>query len=60
MINFEHKSFEEQIDIFKQRNLKFQNPERAKETLSKISYYKIKEFAKPLAIIQKTELLCRF
>lgn len=40
-------SFEEQIEIFKSRNMKFKNETKAQDTIKYISYYKIKEFAEP-------------
>jgi len=42
----EHKTFEEQIEIFKERGMYINNKEKAVKRLEHISYYKIKEFSK--------------
>lgn len=52
MIVYTHKDFSEQIDLLKSRNMKFSSDDSKKkaiEKLSMISYYKIKEFARPYA-----------
>ena len=52
MIVYTHKDFSEQIDLLKSRNMKFSSDDSEKkaiEKLSRISYYKIKEFARPYA-----------
>lgn len=54
--NFIHKTFEEQIDLLESRSMRFsskKSKEKAAYSLSIISYYRIKEFAKPFAIMKK-------
>lgn len=41
--------FDEQIEIFKRRKMRFEDEAKAKDTIKYISYYKIKEFAEPFA-----------
>lgn len=50
---FEHKEPKEQIEIFKSRNMIFQDEAKAEITLVKVPYYKIKEFARPYCKINK-------
>lgn len=53
---FIHKTFEEQIDLLESRSMLFSNKkskEKAAHSLSIISYYRIKEFAKPFAVTKK-------
>lgn len=47
MYNKMHKDFEEQLNVLASRGMKVNNKEKAIERLQNISYYKIKEFAKP-------------
>lgn len=47
MYSREHKSFEQQLDLLSIRGMKVNDREKAIERLKNISYYKIKEFAKP-------------
>lgn len=54
-MNFNSKNFLDQKNILKDRNMSFYDEERAVETLSYISYYRIKEFAEPFAIRQGVE-----
>ncbi|WP_247948573.1 Abi family protein [Streptococcus gordonii] len=54
--HFEHKSYEEQIKLLESRSMCFGNEasrDKAINSLSIVSYYKIKEFAKPFAKITK-------
>ena len=54
--HFEHKSYEEQITLLESRSMCFENDasrNKAINSLSVVSYYKIKEFAKPFAKITK-------
>lgn len=44
---FLHKEYSEQIEIFKSRNMIFGDDKQAEITLSRIPYYKIKEFGRP-------------
>ncbi|KAA9240389.1 MULTISPECIES: Abi family protein [Aerococcus] len=44
---FESKEFTDQVSLFQERGMHFNDPERAEGTLNYISYYKIKEFAEP-------------
>ena len=45
--SFEHKKYSEQVEIFKNRGMKFDDENRAMKTLSIVPYYKIKELARP-------------
>ena len=47
MYSREHKSFEQQLDLLSIRCMKVNDRDKAIERLKNISYYKIKEFAKP-------------
>lgn len=47
MTELKHLEFNEQIDLLKSRNMKFNDETKAIETLRHINYYKIKEFAEP-------------
>ena len=47
MNGYESKTFKAQVEILKSRNMSFKDEERAAETLSYISYYTVKEFARP-------------
>ena len=54
--HFEHKSYEEQITLLESWSMCFENDasrNKAINSLSMVSYYKIKEFAKPFAKITK-------
>ena len=54
--SFKHKSYKEQADLLESRGIVFSGDKsrsKAEHSLSVISYYKIKEFAKPFAKIQK-------
>lgn len=54
--NFQHKSYREQVELLESRGIVFSGRKaksKAEYSLSVISYYKIKEFAKPFAKIQK-------
>jgi abortive infection bacteriophage resistance protein len=58
MTVYTHKDFEEQVDLLESRNMKFSSEDskiKAIEKLSIISYYKIKEFARPFAKISKKD-----
>ena len=56
--HFEHKSYEEQVILLESRSMNFGDSRarnKAINSLSTIPYYKIKEFAKPFAKIEKNE-----
>lgn len=59
-MNFNSKNFLDQKNILKDRNMSFYDEERAVETLSYISYYRIKEFAEPFAIRMCQDFLGNF
>lgn len=46
-----HKDPKQQIEILKSRNMKFSDEKKAAKTLAYVSYYKIKNFAEPYALI---------
>ena len=55
MSSFSHKSFVEQVDLFESRGMLFdgeQDKKKAEQKLSIISYYKLKEFARPFSKIE--------
>lgn len=49
-ISIQHKTFAEQIEILEARNMTFSDKKRAEKTLAFVSYYKIKEMAKPFSV----------
>ncbi|HFR3547799.1 TPA: Abi family protein, partial [Streptococcus suis] len=54
MSSFSHKSFEEQVALLESRGMLFsgeQDKKKAEQKLSIISYYKLKEFARPFSKI---------
>lgn len=50
-MNFKHLEYSDQINQLESRGMKFHDKERAIQTLSYVSYYKIKQFAEPFAKI---------
>lgn len=55
MYNKTHKTVDELIQIFLDRGMKFHDIDKAKNKLSHINYYKIKEFASPFYEMSSSE-----
>ena len=49
-------TYEEQINLLKERGLRFSNEEEAKEILSNVSYYRLKAYMIPFRKIQNNEI----
>lgn len=54
-MNYEHLDHKEQVNKLASRGMKFSDKKRAEQTLSYVSYYRIKQFAEPYASIIEHE-----
>lgn len=52
--------WEKQIDLFKQRGMDIGDAKLNQEKLQHISYYRLKEFARPLAKISKKTVIPKY